>query len=104
MGAGTGGSICVQEWNDKNGTTMLVAKFRELDRDLKARRVGKIVISGILPVTGGRKGYRNCRRMSNDHHWTETTRQYSDAAWKSVNMKAIVTMNSSLNVSIKWIL
>ena len=33
-------------------------------RELKARRVGKILISGILPVMEGRKGYRNCRRMS----------------------------------------
>ena len=37
---------------------------RELVRDLKARRVGRIVVSGILPVIGRRKGYRNCTRMS----------------------------------------
>ena len=49
---------------DKDGTTAIVGKFRASVRELKARRVGKIWISGILPVTGGRKGYRNCRRMS----------------------------------------
>ena len=49
---------------DKEGTTAIVSKFRALVRELKARRVGKIWISGILPVMGGRKGYRNCRRMS----------------------------------------
>ena len=49
---------------DKDGTTAIVGKFRALVRELKARRVGKICISGILPVMGGRKGYRNCRRMS----------------------------------------
>ena len=37
---------------EKDGTTAIVGKFRELVRDLKARRVGKIVVSGILPVMG----------------------------------------------------
>ena len=67
MGPRTGGSICVHVGTndaDKEGTTAIVGKFRALVRELKARRVGKIWISGILPVMGGRKGYRNCRRMS----------------------------------------
>ena len=73
MGPGSGGSIyvpMVMNDADKDGTTAIVGKFRELVRELKARRVGKILISGILPVMGrrggggGRKGYRNCRRMS----------------------------------------
>ena len=67
MGPGTGGSICVHVGTndaDKEGTTAIVGKFRALVRELKARRVGTIWISGILPVMGGRKGYRNCRRMS----------------------------------------
>ena len=66
MGPGTGGSMCVHmETNDvdKHGTTAIVGKFRALVRKLKARRVGKIWISGILPVMGV-WGYRNCRRMS----------------------------------------
>ena len=54
MGPGTG----------KDGTTAIVGKFRELVRELKAWKVGTIVIAGILPVMGGRKGYRNCRWMS----------------------------------------
>ena len=67
MGPGTGGSICVHVGTndaDKEGTTAIVGKFRALVRELKARRVDRIWISGILPVMGGRKGYRNCRRMS----------------------------------------
>ena len=67
MGPGTGGSICVHVGTndaDKEGTTAIVGKFRALVRELKAMRVGRIWISGILPVMGGRKGYRNCRRMS----------------------------------------
>ena len=67
MGPGTGGAICVHVGTndaDREGTTAIVGKFRALVRELKARRVGKIWISGILPVMGGRKGYRNCRRMS----------------------------------------
>ena len=67
MGQGAGGSICVHvETNDayKNGTTAIVGTFRELVRELKARRVSRILMSGILPVMGGRKRYRNCRRMS----------------------------------------
>ena len=59
MGPGTRGSICVHVGTndaDKDGTTAIVGKFRALVRELKARRVGKIWISGILPVMGGRKG------------------------------------------------
>ena len=66
MGPGTGGLICVHVGTndaDKEGTTAIVNKFRELVRELKARRVGRILISGILPVMGGRKRYRNCRRV-----------------------------------------
>ena len=56
---GGGGSICVHVGTndaDKDGTTAIVGKFRELVRELKARRVGEIVVSRILPVIGGRKG------------------------------------------------
>ena len=41
---------------DKDGTTAIVGKFRELVRELKARRVGEIVVSRILPVTGTADG------------------------------------------------
>ena len=59
LGPGTGGSICVHVGTndaDKEGTTAIVGKFRALVRELKARRVGKIWISGILPVIGGKEG------------------------------------------------
>ena len=41
---------------DKDGSTAIVGKFRALVRELKARRVGKIWILGILPVRGGGEG------------------------------------------------
>ena len=41
MGSGTGDRTDTDA--DKDGTTAIVGKFRELVRDLKARRVGKIV-------------------------------------------------------------
>ena len=44
-------------------------------RELKARRAGKIWISGILPVMGGRKGYRNCREMSTNSQLEGMCRQ-----------------------------
>ena len=59
MGPVIGGSICVHVGTndaDKDGTTAIVGKFRALVRELKARRVGKIWISGILPVMGGKEG------------------------------------------------
>ena len=78
MGPGTGGSICVHVGTndaDKDGAMAIVSKFRALVRELKARRVGKIWISGILPVMGGRKGYRNCRRMSFNSQLDKMCRQ-----------------------------
>ena len=60
MGPGTGGSICVHVGTndaDKDGTTAIVGKFRVLVKDTNARKVGMIIISVILQVKGGRKGY-----------------------------------------------
>ena len=40
-------------------------KYRRLVKVLKEARIGQIVLSGILPVTGGRgEDHRNCRRMT----------------------------------------
>ena len=43
----------------------IVGKYRRLVKTLKETRVGQIVLSGILPIMGGRyEEYRNCRRMA----------------------------------------
>ena len=50
---------------DKEGTTAIVEKYRNLLKKTKQARVGQIVISGILPVFGNRiQGYRNSKRMA----------------------------------------
>ncbi|RUQ96635.1 hypothetical protein, partial [Labedella endophytica] len=68
MGHGKGGSILVHVGTnnaDKEGTIGIVQKFRQLVRKLKQTRVGQIILSGILPVMGGRgQTYRNCKRMA----------------------------------------
>ena len=46
---------------EKEGTSAIVGKYRRLVKT----RLGHIVLSGILPVMGGRgEEYRNCRRMA----------------------------------------
>ena len=68
MGTGKGGSILVHVGMnnaDREGTTAIVKKYRDLLKRTKQARVGQIILSGILPVIGGRnQGYRNSRRMS----------------------------------------
>ena len=50
---------------EKEGTSAIVGKYRRLIKTLKEARVGQIVLSGILPIMGGRgEEYRNCRRMA----------------------------------------
>ena len=67
-GSGQGSSNLVHEGAnsaDREGTTVIVRKYRQLARRAKQTRVEPIIMSGILPVmarTG--HGYRNCRRMS----------------------------------------
>ena len=57
MGGGTGGAVLVHVRTnnvEKEGTSAIV----------KEARVGQTVLSGILPIMGGRgEEYRNCRRM-----------------------------------------
>ena len=68
MGTGKGGSILVHVGTnnaDKEGTTAVVKKYWDILKWTKQARVGQIILSGILPVIGGRnQGYRNSRRMS----------------------------------------
>ena len=68
MGGGTGGAVLVHVGTNtakKEGTSAIVGKYRRLIKTLKEARVGQIVLSGILPIMGGRgEEYRNCRRMA----------------------------------------
>ena len=68
IGGGTGGAVLVHVGTnnaEKEGTSSIVGKYRRLIKTLKEARVGQIVLSGILPIMGGRgEEYRNCRRMA----------------------------------------
>ena len=65
VGSGKGGSVLVHVGTnnvEREGTTAIVRKYRQLVRTLKQTRVEQVILSGILPVMG-RRGhkYRNCR-------------------------------------------
>ena len=68
LGHGQGGSILVHVGTnnaDKEGTPRIVQRYRQLVGKLKKTRVEQIILSGILPVMGGRGvAYRNCKRMA----------------------------------------
>ena len=68
MGRGKGGSILVHVGTnnaDKEGTTAIVNKYRNLLKKTKEARVGQIILSGILPVFCNRiDGYLNLKRMA----------------------------------------
>ena len=63
VGRGKGGTILVHVGTnnaDKEGTTAIVDKYRNLLKKTKEARVGQVILSGILPVFGNRiDGYRN---------------------------------------------
>ena len=68
VGLGKGGSVLVHVGTnnvEREGTTAIVRKYRQLVRTLKQTRVEQVILSGILPVMG-RRGhkYRNCRGMA----------------------------------------
>ena len=68
VGSGKGGSVLVHVGTnnvDREGTTAIVRKYRQLVRTLKQTRVEQVILSGILPLMG-RRGhkYRNCRGMA----------------------------------------
>ena len=68
MGSGNGGTILVHIGTnnaDKEGTTAILEKYRNLLKKTKQARIGQIILSGILPVFGNRiQGYRNSKRMA----------------------------------------
>ena len=68
VGSGKGGSVLVQVGTnniEREGTTAIVRKYRQLVRTLKQTRVKQVILSGILPVIG-RRGQRNpnCRGVA----------------------------------------
>ena len=68
VGSGKGGSVLVHVGTnnvERESTTAIVRKYRQLVRTLKQTRVEQVILSGILPVMG-RRGhkYRNCRGMA----------------------------------------
>ena len=68
VGSGKGGSVLAHVGTnniEREGTTAIVRKYRQLVRTLKQTRVEQVILSGILPVMG-RRGhkYRNCRGMA----------------------------------------
>ena len=68
VGSGKGGSVLVHVGTnnvEREGTTAIVRKYRQLVRTLKQTRVEQVILSGILPVMG-RRGhkYQNCRGMA----------------------------------------
>ncbi len=68
LGHGKGESILVHVGTnnaDREGTTAIIQKYRQLVRKLKKTRVEQVILSGILPEMGGRGAtYRNCKRMA----------------------------------------
>ena len=68
LGHGQGASILVHVGTnnaDRDGTTRIVKRYRELVETLKKTRVEQIILSGILPVMRGRgTTFRNCKRMA----------------------------------------
>ena len=66
VGSGKGGSVLVHVDNvEREGTTVIVRKYRNLVTTLKQTRIEQVILSEILPVIG-RRGhrYRNCRGMA----------------------------------------
>ena len=68
LGSGKGGSVLVHVGTnnvEREGTTAIVRKNRQLVRILKQTWVEQVILSGILPAIG-RRGqiYRNCQGMA----------------------------------------
>ena len=68
LGYGQGGSLLIHVGTnnaDRDGTTKILWRYRELVETLKKTRVEQIILSGILPVMRGRGAtYRNCKNMA----------------------------------------
>ena len=57
MGSGKSGSVLVHVWTnnvEREGTTAIVRKYRQLVRTQKQTRLEQVILSGILPVIGRR--------------------------------------------------
>ena len=66
LGHGQGGSKLAHLGTnnaDRDGTTRIVKRYRELVETLKKPILEQIILSGILPVMRG-VTYRNCKRMA----------------------------------------
>ena len=68
VGSGKSGSVLAHVGTnnvDREGTTAIVRKYRNLVRTLKQTRVEQVILSGILPAIGWRgQKYRNSRGMA----------------------------------------
>ena len=106
MGRGNGGSILVHIGTnnaDKEGTTAIVEKYRNLLKKTKQTKIGQIILSGILPVFGNRiQGYRNSKRMAVNgmlkRFWKEEEVGYVDL-WDSFVGKEEMYMRDGLHLS-----
>ena len=67
VGSGKGGSVLVHVGTnnvEREGTTAIVRKYRQLVRTLKQTRVEQVILSGSLPVMG-RRGHKYRNRGDN---------------------------------------
>ena len=106
MGRGNGGTILVHIGTnnaDKEGTTAIVKKYRNLLKVTKEARVGQIIISGIAPVFGNRiQGYRHSKRMAVNRMVERLCKEeevgYVDL-WDSFVVKEEMYMRDGLHLS-----
>ena len=110
VGSGKGGSVLVHVGTNnvqREGTTAIVRKYRQLVRTLKQTRVEQVILSGILPVMG-RRGhkYRNCRGMAINMLVQKLCREEEVGfvdLWGSFVGRADMYMNDGLHLSGKGV-
>ena len=85
---------------EREGTTAIVRKYRQLVRTLKQTRVEQVILSGILPVMG-RRGhkYRNCRGMAINMLVQKLWRKRKVDLWGSFVGRADMYMKDGLHLS-----
>ena len=106
VGSGKGGSVLVHVGTnnvEKEGTTAIFRKCRNLVRTLKQMRVEQIILSGILPVIRRRGNrYRNSRgiaiNMLVDKQYREDEVGFVDL-WGSFVGRADMYINDGLHLS-----
>ena len=106
VGSGKGGSVLVHVGTnnvEREGTTAIVRKYRNLARTLKKTRVEQVIQSGILPVIGRRDHrYRNCRGMAINMLVEKLCREEEFGfvdLWGSVFGRADMNMKYGLHLS-----